>query len=226
MTSAPQTPSSTMSEDELTEMLSKVKSARETEELRARLPSQLAPFASNISITKPVETTNISRGDGMHFCGCGIKQRIIHMSVTVVPRPDMQPPQGSGELPAKSLKLAWRDWWTTSRYLTGLAQSHMHSITLEYDSLDPGKGPTRVKAFIGWYDDPGTGEVALNHGGIKSVVDEVVRDMGLGEGELGSQLEVLEALLGDEGRQLLKKNDDEKTLSQIIDEELKEEKYD
>lgn len=148
------------------------------------------------------------------------------MSVTVVPRPYIQPPQGSGELSAKSLKLVWRDWWTTSRYLTGSAQSLMHSITLEYDSLDPGKKSTRAEAFIGWYDDPGTGESELNHGGIKSVVEEVVRDMGLSEGELDSHLKVLEALLGDDGRQLLESHDDEKTLSQIIDEELEEEEYD
>ena len=40
----------------------------------------------------------------------------------------------------------------------------------------------------------------LSHDGIKSAVEEVVRDMGC---ELDNKLEVIEALLGEDGRQLL-----------------------
>ena len=47
MSSPSQIDYTTMREDRLAEMLSKVKSSRETEALRARLPAQLAQFASN-----------------------------------------------------------------------------------------------------------------------------------------------------------------------------------
>ena len=59
---------------------------------------------------------------------------------------------------------------------------------------------SKAKAFTGWYDDPGKSESEFSHGGIKSVVEEVIRDMAFREGELDNKLEVIEALLGHDGR--------------------------
>ena len=120
----------TMSEGQLAQMLSKVKSSRETEELRARLPAQLAPFASNISITEPISRGDADGLDGVHFCACKVKERRIRMSVTMVPSPH-SPSQGSEEPHVKPLELVWHDWWTTSKYGTGSADSHMRSISLQ-----------------------------------------------------------------------------------------------
>jgi hypothetical protein len=85
----------------------------------------------------------------------------------------------------------------------------------------------QATAFTGWYDDPGTSDSESSHGGIKSVVEEVVRDMGFRECELDNKLEVIEALLGDDGRQLLESDAQEgTTLRKIIEDELEEEDYD
>jgi hypothetical protein len=64
---------------------------------------------------------------------------------------------------------------------------------------------SKAKAFTGSYGDPGTFESKSSHSGVKSIVEEVVRDMGFRECELDNKLEVIEALLGDDGRQLLEK---------------------
>jgi hypothetical protein len=83
---------------------------------------------------------------------------------------------------------------------------------------------SKATAFIGLYDDPGGSVRGLSHDGIKSVVEEVVRDMGC---ELDNKLEVIEALLGDDGRRLLKSHaQDGITLRKIIEEELEEEQGD
>jgi hypothetical protein len=143
------------------------------------------------------------------------------MSVAVVPSPNSQS-QDSDEPHAKPLELIWRYWWTRSRYITGLAGSNMHSISLQYG---PRRGMhSKATAFIGLYDDPGGSVRGLSHDGIKSVVEEVVRDMGC---ELDNKLEVIEALLGDDGRRLLKSHaQDGITLRKIIEEELEEEQGD
>lgn len=73
MSSASQIDHATMSEDQLAEMLSKMKSSRETEALRARLPAQLAPFASNISIIKLIQTVHTSPTGGVHCCSCRVR---------------------------------------------------------------------------------------------------------------------------------------------------------
>ena len=79
------------------------------------------------------------------------------------------------------------------------------------------------------YTDPGTTEFKSTHGNIKSVVEKVVRDMGFRGDELGNEL-IIEALLGDDGRQLLESRPpDERygpTLREIIKDELEEERYD
>jgi hypothetical protein len=137
------------------------------------------------------------------------------MSVAVVPSP-----QDLEQLHAKSLELVWQDWRTHSRYLTGSASSHMHSLSLKYAHA------RRVEAFTGWYCDPGTSESQSSHAGIKSVVTEVARDMGFREGELDNKLEVIEALLGHDGRQLLESHAQDTTLRKIIEDELEEEYYD
>lgn len=150
------------------------------------------------------------------------------MSVSVAPSPHSQSQNSekADEPHAKPLELVWRDWWTSSRYATGSANSHMHSISLRYGPPELGMH-SKVTAFTGWYDDPGTGETIFSHGGIKSVVGEVVRDMGFREHELGDKLEVIEALLGDDGRQLLESHaQDGTTLRKIIEDELEEEVYD
>jgi hypothetical protein len=54
-------------------LLSKVKSSRETETLRARLPAQLAQFASNISIIEPIQTIRISHTDEVYCCSLGLR---------------------------------------------------------------------------------------------------------------------------------------------------------
>jgi len=88
---------------------------------------------------------------------------------------------------------------------------------------------SKARAFTGSYGDPGASVSELSHGGINSVVEEVVRDMGFRECELDNKnkLAVIEALLGDDGRQLLESHADEyrPTLRTIIEEELQEEKY-
>jgi len=85
---------------------------------------------------------------------------------------------------------------------------------------------SKATAFTGSYADPGTSVSGFSHDGIKSVVEEVVRDMGFRESELDNKLEVIEALLGGDGRQLLGGHDhawDEKTLRKIIEDELEQE---
>jgi len=211
MSSASQIDHATIPEDQLAEMLSKVKSSRETEALRARLLAQLAPFASNISIIEPIQTVRTSPTDGVHLCTCKVKERRICMSVAVVPSPYSQS-QDSEEPDAKPLKLIWRDWWTRSKYLTGSADSHMHSIFLQYG---PPRRGMHSKAFTGWYDDdPGTSVTKYSHGGVKSVVEEVVRDMGFRESELDYKLEIIEALLGDDKRELLERYAQDGTTTQ------------
>ena len=208
MLSESQTDLATISEVQLAETLSKVKCLRQTEELQARLPAQLAPFESNISIIKPIETVN-TNPTGVHHCVCKVKERKIRMSVAVAPSPDSEPH-------VKTLKLDYLDWWSSSRYLTGAAQSHMQSISFQYGPPHRGK----TKAFTGWYDDPGTSETISKHGGIKSVVKEIVRDMGFHGCEI-DELEVIEALLGDDGRELLESYaQDGPTLRKIIEDEL------
>jgi hypothetical protein len=84
----------------------------------------------------------------------------------------------------------------------------------------------KATAFTGWYDDPGTSDTKSSHGGIKSVVEEVVRDMGFREHELDNKLEVVEALLGDDGRKILESYaQDGTTLRKIIEDDLEEEVY-
>ena len=201
MSSASQIDLAAITDDQLAEMLSELKFSRETEALRARLPGQLAPFASNISITKPVQTVSISPSGGIHGCWCKIKERKICMSVNVAPSlysPASQP------RPAQPIQLVWRDWCTGANYLTGSADSHMHSISLQYG---PRRGTySEAKGFTGWYQDPGMSRTRYSHGGIRSVVEEVVRDMGFHESELDNKVEVLEALLGDDGKRLVEKH--------------------
>jgi hypothetical protein len=82
------------------------------------------------------------------------------------------------------------------------------------------------EAFTGWYDDPGTSETEFSHGGIKYVVEQLVQDMGFREQELDNilKLEVIEALLGDDGRQILESYAQEgTTLRKIIEDDLEEE---
>jgi hypothetical protein len=118
------------------------------------------------------------------------------------------------------LELVWRDWRTSSPYLSGSADSHMHSISLRYGLHRRGMR-LEAKSFMGWYDDPGTSETELSHGGIKSVVENVVRHMGFLEGELDNKLEVIEALLGKDGRKILDSYpEDGATLRKIIEEEM------
>jgi hypothetical protein len=83
-----------------------------------------------------------------------------------------------------------------------------------------------VEAFTGWYCDSGTSGSGYSHGRIKSVVEEVARDMGFREGELDNQLEVIEALLGHDGRELLESHAEGKTsLRKVIEDELEEDYY-
>ena len=205
----------TMSESQLAEMLSKLRASRETEALRGRLPAQLAPFASNISITEPTQSTNIAPCDGLHYSSCDFKERTVCMSIAVVLSQHSQ----SQEPHAKPLKLVWKHWGTSSRYLTGSADSRMHYLSLKY-----GRSKAKV-AFAGWYCDPGVSESKSSHGGVKSVVEEVTRDMGF-HGEMDNKLEVLEALLGDDGMKLLMSRHEDPTLRQVIADELEEESHD
>jgi hypothetical protein len=146
------------------------------------------------------------------------------MSVAVVPHSQSQ---DSEEPHAKPLKLVWRDWRTSSKQLSGSADSHTHSISLQYGPPRRGMRPN-ARAFTGWYDDPGRSVDDYSHGGVKSVAEEVARDMGLQESELDSdkKLEVIEALLGADGRQLLESHArDETTLRKVIEDELEVEDF-
>jgi hypothetical protein len=80
---------------------------------------------------------------------------------------------------------------------------------------------SKATAFTGSYGDPGILKSKSSHGGVKSVVEEVVRDMGFRESELRNKLEVIEALLGDDGRRLLESHaENETTLREVIEDEL------
>jgi hypothetical protein len=141
------------------------------------------------------------------------------MSVAVVPSPYSQS-QDSEERHAKPLELVWRDWWTGASYIIGSADSNMHSISLRYGPPHRGMR-SEATAFTGWCDALGASASRSSHGGIKSVVEEVVRDMGFRECELDNKLEVIEALLGDDGRQLLEGEAHEgTTLRETIEDEL------
>jgi hypothetical protein len=104
----------------------------------------------------------------------------------------------------------------------------MHSISLRYG---PPRGVrSKARAFTGSYGDPGESVSELSHGGVKSVAEEVVRDMGFRECEIDNKnkLAVIEALLGDDGRQLLESHAEDRvgpTLRTIIEDEKEEEKY-
>jgi hypothetical protein len=105
----------------------------------------------------------------------------------------------------------------------------MHSISIQYDPPHDGMRHSPVTAFTGWYDDPGTSETYFSHGNMKSVVEKVVRDMGFRERELDNKLEVIEALLGDDGRQLLDSHsgswdETSESLKKIIEDELEDHK--
>lgn len=249
MSSVSQIDLATIPENQLAEALSKVKSSRETEALRARLPAQLAPFASNITITEPIHTVSISAIDGLYYSSFGINERKIVMAVTVVPSPYSQ----SKVSYMRPLEVVWRDWWTSSKNGTGSADSFMYSLsircrrpnfnaespTAEKEDpdfrlpsrglrLDRGKRGT-AKAFTGWYVDPGPSLYQSSHGYIKAVVAELVQDMGfLGGGDEDDTLlvEVIEALLGDDGKQLLESCVEEGTpLRKVIEDELEEEDF-
>lgn len=109
-------------------------------------------------------------------------------------------------------------------YETGSADSRMHSISLKYGHRG---SRSEVTAFTGWYQDPGISlDSKSSHGNMKSIVEEVAQDMGFREGELDNKVEVIEALLGDDGRQLLESHAEEgKTLRKIIEDEIEEEVY-
>jgi hypothetical protein len=152
-----------MPEDQLAEMLSKVKSSRQTEALRARLPAQLAPFASNISIVEPIQTIRASPPTGVHCSSFEVKEQRICMSVAVVPSPHSRS-QDSEEPHAKPLELVWQTWTTGSRYVTAFADSYMYSISLQYGPPRDGMH-SKANAFVGWYfDGSGVFESKHSHG--------------------------------------------------------------
>ncbi|KAN0126609.1 hypothetical protein V8E52_000249 [Russula decolorans] len=195
-----------MSEDQLAEMLSKVKSSRETEALRARLPAQLAPFASNISVVEPIQTVCTNPTDGVYCCSCEVNERRICMSVAVVPSPHSQS-QDLEEPHAKPLELVWRDWWTGASQIPTCILFPFDTVLLIVECARR-RQPLRAVS-------------RSSHDGVKSVVEEVVRDMGFRECELDNKLEVIEALLGDDGRQLSEGEAHEgTTLRETIEDEL------
>ena len=69
-------------------------------------------------------------------------------------------------------------------------------------------------------------ETEFSHGRIKSVVNEVVQDLGFREREIDNELEVIEALLGDDGRELLESYAQDShgppTLRKVIEDDLGE----
>jgi len=71
---------------------------------------------------------------------------------------------------------------------------------------------------------------ASSHGGVNSVVEEVVQDMGFRESEFVNKMEVIEALLGGDGMPLLEcsilDSEYEPPLRGIIEDELEEEDFD
>jgi hypothetical protein len=212
----------TIPEDQLAQALAKVKSSKATEALRARLPAQLAPLASNIAITEPIHTDSVSAMDGLYYSSFMFKKRSIMMAVTVDLSP-YSPSQNSEEPHAKQLELIWKEWETSLKCGTGSADSLMYSLSLRYshpkDLTDreedlsiptyqlrhDRRKPATVKAFTSSYMDVGLSMYQSSHGGIRYVVQELVKDMGFCGGEVDNklQMEVMEALLGDDGKQLL-----------------------
>jgi hypothetical protein len=228
-----------ISVEELSNSLSKVECALQTEALRARLPAQLVPFASNISVTTPVQSISISPTDGLNESACEVNESRVVMSVTVFSS-DSQPKDDSDEPGVKSLELVWRHWWTAS----GSVYSRMYSLFLEYgrpsdikwakravkqgrrqDRIIPAhEMPLRAKAFTGLYGDPGMDRYRSTHGGIKMIVAELVKDMGFSSGGEVNKLDVLESLLGDGARESLDRcvEEERPTFRKVIEEELEE----
>ena len=98
----------------------------------------------------------------------------------------------------------------------------MHSITLQY-------GRSKATAFTGDYTDPGISEIEHSHGDIKLVVEDVVKGMGFRESKRYDELEVIEALLGRDGGQLLDLYahiDHRPTLRETIEDDLEREESD
>lgn len=221
MSSASQIDLATMPEDQLAEALSEVRSSRETKALRARLPEILAPFASNITVIEPIQTADTFHNDGANCCYCSVRERRIRLSVAVVLSRHSQSRRAKKKPRGKRLELFWRDWETSSRYLSGSADSDMHSITLQY-------GRSKATAFTGGYADPGTSGIEHSHGGIKSVVKKVVKGMGFHGSEHYNETEVIEALLSRDGGQLLDLHaqiDGRPTLRETIEDKLELELY-
>ena len=128
MSSASQIDLATMPEDQLAEALSKVRSSRETEALRARLPEILTPFASNIAITEPIQTVDTYHNDGANCCRFSVRERRIRMLVTVVPSPHSQSRARKKKPRAKRLELFWRDWETR----TGPLNCYHHHVVVSH----------------------------------------------------------------------------------------------
>ena len=154
MSSASQIDRATMSEDRLVEMLSKMKSSREAEALRrARLPAQLAPSASNMSIVEPIQTVCTNPTVGVYCYSCEVDERRICMSVAVIPPPHSQSQDPTEEPHAKPLEFVWRDCYRGEVYrrICGIQYAfYLPSIrsssswnALRGDSLD-GRGTTRL----------------------------------------------------------------------------------
>ncbi|KAI0263508.1 hypothetical protein BGY98DRAFT_940216 [Russula aff. rugulosa BPL654] len=79
-------------------------------------------------------------------------------------------------------------------------RSHVLSLLNSF-----GKTGRQAETFMAWYDDgSGATDTAYAHGGIRSVVEEVIRDMGFRESELDIELvvKVIGALLGDDGMEI------------------------
>jgi hypothetical protein len=122
------------------------------------------------------------------------------------------------------LELVWRDWQTSLKYISVSVDSHILSISLQYGPPHGGTRSLKATAFICKYDHLQASLSESAHGGVKSVVEEMVRDMGFREGDI-NKLEVIGVLLGDDGRQLMESQAvDGTTLGEIIEDELDENK--
>ena len=77
----------------------------------------------------------------------------------------------------RSLWNSFGETATGARYIVGSADSNMHSISLRYGPPHRGMR-SEATALTGWYHALGASVSRSSHGDVKSVVEEVARDMG------------------------------------------------
>jgi hypothetical protein len=155
---------------------------RETKALRARFPPHLTDLASCLQVVRPKETTITSLGGGANGSCCTLKKYKVHLSVHL----------GQEDVNAidKELTLTLCRWRLYHIYVSGSASSETISASIKYGKKQD------LGAFASEYSDPGIEMFEATHGGVKTVLKNLLRDLG-GGGDL-DEIEMLGLLMGDD----------------------------